>query len=445
MDISLKNNNLTEGKIWKVMLKFVLPIFLGTLFQSLYTTIDAIIIGRFAGKDAFAAIESVLNFQRLPITFFVGLSSGATIIISQYFGAKRKEDISKASHTAILFAIVGGLLLSVLSCILSPFFIRLIKVPEEIFYQAQIYTIICFSGIVASMIYNIGSGILRALGDSKTPFYILIVSNILNIILDLILVVVFNLGVIGVGMATLIAQIASAILIFIILLRTKLDCKIYINKIRFYKKYLKEIFRLGLPIGVQSVLYPISNTIIQSSINTFGVNSIAAWAISGKLDFLIWTVSDAFSVAISTFVAQNYGAKKHQRARDGIKIALSMSIVAIFVISFILYFYNKPLAYFLIKDKNIVDLTSEVIHLIAPLYFMYVIGDVLSGAIKGTGNTLHPMVINIFGICICRILWIFLIVPLNPTFFMVLYGFIVSWIITALMYIVYVIYKRKSF
>ncbi|WP_339121484.1 MATE family efflux transporter [Fusobacterium nucleatum] len=445
MDISLKNNNLTEGKIWKVMLKFVLPIFLGTLFQSLYTTIDAIIIGRFAGKDAFAAIESVLNFQRLPITFFVGLSSGATIIISQYFGAKRKEDISKASHTAILFAIVGGLLLSVLSCILSPFFIRLIKVPEEIFYQAQIYTIICFSGIVASMIYNIGSGILRALGDSKTPFYILIVSNILNIILDLILVVVFNLGVIGVGMATLIAQIASAILIFIILLRTKLDCKIYINKIRFYKKYLKEIFRLGLPIGVQSVLYPISNTVIQSSINTFGVNSIAAWAISGKLDFLIWTVSDAFSVAISTFVAQNYGAKKYQRARDGIKIALSMSMVAIFVISFILYFYNKPLAYFLIKDKNIVDLTSEVIHLIAPLYFMYVIGDVLSGAIKGTGNTLHPMVINIFGICICRILWIFLIVPLNPTFFMVLYGFIVSWIITALIYIVYVIYKRKSF
>ena len=445
MDISLKNNNLTEGKIWKVMLNFVLPIFLGTLFQSLYSTIDAIIVGRFAGKEALAAIESVLNFHRLPVSFFVGLSSGATIIISQYFGANKKDEVSKASHTAILFAMLGGLLLSIISCISSPFFIKLIKVPEEILYQAQIYTIICFSGIVASMTYNIGSGILRALGDSKTPFYILIVSNILNIILGLILVIVFNLGVIGVGMATLISQIVSAILIFIILLRTKLDCKIYINKIHFYKKYIKEIFRLGLPIGVQSVLYPISNTIIQSSINTFGVNSIAAWAISGKLDFLIWTVSDAFSVAISTFVAQNYGAKKHQRARDGIKIAISMSMVAIFVISFILYFYNKPLAYFLIKDKNIVDLTSEVIHLIAPLYFMYVIGDVLSGAIKGTGNTLHPMIINIFGICICRILWIFLIVPLNPTFFMVLYGFIVSWIITALMYIVYVIYKRKSF
>ena len=445
MDISLKNNNLTEGKIWKVMLRFVLPIFLGTLFQSLYNTIDAIIVGRFAGKEALAAIESVLNFHRLPVSFFVGLSSGATIIISQYFGANKKDEVSKASHTAILFAIVGGLLLSVLSCILSPFFIRLIKVPEEIFYQAQIYTIICFSGIMVSMIYNIGSGILRALGDSKTPFYILIVSNILNIILDLILVVVFNLGVIGVGFATLISQIVSAILIFIILLRTKLDCKIYINKICFYKKYLKEIFRLGLPIGVQSVLYPISNTIIQSSINTFGVNSIAAWAISGKLDFLIWTVSDAFSIAISTFIAQNYGAEKHQRARDGIKVALIMSMIAIFVISFTLYFYNKPLAYFLIKDKNIVDLTSKIIKLIAPLYFIYVIGDVLSGAIRGIGDTFNPMIINIFGICVCRVLWIFFIVPLNPTFFMVLYGFIVSWIITAIMYITYIVYKRKSF
>ena len=445
MNESSKNLNLTKGKIWKVLLRFILPIFFGTLFQSLYNTIDAIIVGKFAGKEAVAAIESVLNFHRLPISFFVGLSSGATIIISQYFGASRKEDVSKASHTAILFAIFGGLLLSILSCIFSPFFIKLIKVPEEIFYQAQSYTIICFIGIVGSMTYNIGSGILRALGDSKTPFYILIVSNILNIVLDLILVIVFKLGVVGVGVATLISEIVSAILIFIMLIKTNLDCKIYIKKLHFHKKYIKEIFRLGLPIGIQSVLYPISNTIIQSNINAFGINSIAAWSISGKLDFLIWTVSDAFSIAVSTFVAQNYGAEKHQRARDGIKVALFMSIAVIFMISFTLYFYNKPLSYFLIDDKKIVDLTSEVIHIIAPFYFMYVIGDVLSGAIKGIGNTLHPMIINIFGICVCRILWIFLIVPLNPTFFMVLYGFIVSWIITALIYIIYIVYKRKSF
>ena len=445
MSTSTKNINLTEGKIWKVMLKFILPIFLGTLFQSLYNTIDAIIVGRFAGKETLAAIESVLNFHRLPVSFFVGLSSGATIIISQYFGANKKEDVSKASHTAMLFAMLGGLLLSIISCTVSPFFVKLIKVPEEILYQAQIYTIICFSGIVAAMIYNIGSGILRALGDSRTPFYILIVSNILNIALDLILVKVFKLGVIGVGVATLISEIVSAILIFIILIKTNLDCKIYIKEIRFYKKYIKEIFRLGLPIAVQSVLYPISNTIIQSSINTFGVNNIAAWGISGKLDFLIWTVSEAFSITVSTFVAQNYGAEKYQRARDGIKAALLMVMVVIFIISFILYFYSQPLSYFLISDKDIVNLTSKILKLIAPLYFIYVIGDVLSGAIRGIGDTFNPMIINIFGICVCRILWVFFVVPLNPTFFMVLYGFIVSWIITTLMYTVYVIYKRKSF
>ena len=445
MSTSTKNINLTEGKIWKVILKFILPIFLGTLFQSLYNTIDAIIVGRFAGKETLAAIESVLNFHRLPVSFFVGLSSGATIIISQYFGANKKEDVSKASHTAMLFAMLGGLLLSIISCTVSPFFVKLIKVPEEILYQAQIYTIICFSGIVAAMIYNIGSGILRALGDSRTPFYILIVSNILNIVLDLILVIVFKLGVVGVGMATLISEIVSAILVFIILINTNLDCRIYINKIHFYKKYIKEIFRLGLPIGVQSVLYPISNTIIQSSINIFGVNSIAAWAVSGKLDFLIWTISDAFSITVSTFVAQNYGAEKHQRARDGIKAALLMVMVVIFIISFILYFYSQPLSYFLISDKDIVNLTSKILKLIAPLYFIYVIGDVLSGAIRGIGDTFNPMIINIFGICVCRILWVFFVVPLNPTFFMVLYGFIVSWIITTIMYTVYVIYKRKSF
>ena len=436
MSTSTKNINLTEGKIWKVMLKFILPIFLGTLFQSLYNTIDAIIVGRFAGKETLAAIESVLNFHRLPVSFFVGLSSGATIIISQYFGANKKEDVSKASHTAMLFAMLGGLLLSIISCTVSPFFVKLTKVPEEILYQAQIYTIICFSGIVAAMIYNIGSGILRALGDSRTPFYILIVSNILNIALDLILVKVFKLGVIGVGVATLISEIVSAILIFIILIKTNLDCKIYIKEIRFYKKYIKEIFRLGLPIAVQSVLYPISNTIIQSSINIFGVNSIAAWAVSGKLDFLIWTISDAFSITVSTFVAQNYGAEKHQRARDGIKAALLMVMVVIFIISFILYFYSQPLSYFLISDKDIVNLTSKILKLIAPLYFIYVIGDVLSGAIRGIGDTFNPMIINIFGICVCRILWVFFVVPLNPIFFMVLCGFIVSWTIIALIYIV---------
>lgn len=444
MKILVKNNDLTHGKIWKVILNFTLPIFLGTLFQSLYTTIDAIIIGKFAGKDAFAAIESVMSFQRLPVSFFVGLSSGATIIISQYFGAKEKEDVSKASHTAMLFAIVGGLILSVLSCILSPYFIELIKVPQQIFHEAYIYTFICFIGMVFSMVYNIGSGILRALGNSKTPFHILILANILNIVLDLIFVIKFDLSVVGVGLATLISQIVSAILIFAVLMRTNLDCKIYIKKLTFYKKYLKKIFVLGLPIAIQSVIYPIANTTIQSKINIFGVNSIAAWAISGKLDFLIWSVSDAFCISSSTFVAQNYGAKKYDRAKKGITISIIMSVSLIFVISLILFVCGKDLTPFLINDKKVIELTSEILKLLAPLYFVYTIGDVLAGAIRGLGDTFYPMLINILAICGVRLLWIFFIFPLNPTFFMILYSYLISWTVNTVIFLIYIYFKRKK-
>lgn len=444
MKTMFKNNDLTQGKIWKVILNFTLPIFLGTLFQSLYTTIDAIIVGKFAGKDAFAAIESVMSFQRLPVSFFVGLSSGATIIISQYFGAKEKEDVSKASHTAMLFAIVGGLILSILSCLLSPYFIGLIKVPQKIFHEAYIYTFICFSGMVFSMVYNIGSGILRALGNSKTPFHILVFANILNIVLDLIFVIKFNLSVVGVGLATLISQIVSAILIFVVLMRTNLDCRIYIKKLTFYKKYLKKIFKLGLPIAIQSVIYPIANTTIQSKINMFGVNSIAAWAISGKLDFLIWSVSDAFCIAASTFVAQNYGAKKHHRVKKGIITSILMSVSIILIISVTLFIWSKDLAPFLIEDAEVIELTSKILKLLAPFYFIYTIGDVLTGAISGLGDTFYPMLINVLAICGLRLLWIFFVFPLNPTFFMILYSYLISWSANTIAFLIYIYFKRKK-
>ena len=456
MKTMLKNNDLTQGKIWKVILNFTLPIFLGTLFQSLYTTIDAIIVGKFAGKDAFAAIESVMSFQRLPVSFFIGLSSGATIIISQYFGAKEKEDVSKASHTAMLFAIVGGLILSILSCLLSPYFIGLIKVPQKIFHEAYIYTFICFSGMVFSMIYNIGSGILRALGNSKTPFHILIFANILNIVLDLIFVINFNLSVVGVGLATLISQIVSAILIFIVLTRgyglTKqksYEKKYSVRSLESFmkieqKKYLKKIFVLGLPIAIQSVIYPIANTTIQSKINMFGVNSIAAWAISGKLDFLIWSVSDAFCISSSTFVAQNYGAKKHYRVKKGIISSVIMSISMILVISLTLFIWSKDLAPFLIEDREVIELTSEILSILAPFYFIYTIGDVLAGAIRGLGDTFYPMLINVLAICGVRLLWIFFVFPLNPTFFMILYSYLISWSVNTFAFLIYIYFKRKK-
>lgn len=437
MELSERKYDLTEGVVWQRVLLFAMPILFGILLQSLYTIVDAIIIGRFAGKEALAAIESVYTLTKLPVNFFVGLSTGATIIISQYFGAKNIEKVSNACHTALLFAFVGGFLLSILAIIIAPFFIKIMKVPPEIYDDALIYVIIFFSGLAASMTYNIGAGIFRALGNSRTPFYFLIIANIINIALDLLFVVVFDLGVVGAGIATVLSQFICGILVVIALMRTHLPCKIYLHKMRLNRVCLEEFTRLGLPIGIQSTLYPISNMIIQTSINAFGVNSIAAWAVCGKLDFLVWFISDAFCMTISTFVAQNYGAQKYDRAKQGVRVGTSISVLLVGFISVGLYFWHISLGRLLVTDNEVIDIMSQIMRFLTPLYVFYVLGAVIPGALRGMGESFRPMLITLFGSCLCRVLWILLVVPFRPTLMMVLSCYPVSWAITSALYLVY--------
>lgn len=437
MDVSEKKYDLTEGSVWQKVVLFAMPILFGILLQSLYTTVDAIIIGRFAGKEALAAIESVYTLTKLPVNFFVGLSTGATIIISQYFGAKKLEKVSNACHTAVLFAFVGGFFLSIIAIAITPIFIKLLKVPISIQDQALTYVIIFFSGLAASMTYNIGAGIFRALGNSKTPFYFLIFANIINITLDILFVVIFGLGVVGAGIATVLSQFVCALLVVVALMRTHLPCKIYLRKLRFTKKYLEEFVRLGLPVGIQSTLYPVSNMIIQTSINAFGINSIAAWAVCGKLDFLVWFVSDAFCTTISTFVAQNYGAGQYERAKKGVRVGASLSIFLVGCVSVGLYFWHIPLGKLLVMDTEVIRIMSQIMRFFAPLYVLYVLGAVMPGALRGTGESFKPMIITLFGSCLCRVLWILFIVPFRPTLMMVLSCYPVSWAITSALYVLF--------
>ena len=314
MEYAQKGLDLTEGSIWRKIVIFALPILVGSLLQQLYTTVDAIIIGQFAGKNALAAIDAVYNLIKLPVNFFTGVSSGATIIISQYYGAKERERVSNASHTAILFAFSGGLLLSILGMLFAPFCLERLQVPDDIYQGALSYVRIYFAGMAVSMTYNIGAGIFRAVGNSKTPFYFLIAANITNVLLDVLFIAVFRWGVAGAALTTVLSQILSAFLVTIALVKTDLPCKIHLIKLRFHKAYLAEIISLGLPVGIQTTLYPLANMMIQSNINVFGTNSIAAWAVCGKLGFLIWLITDSLCTTISTFVAQNYGARKYERA-----------------------------------------------------------------------------------------------------------------------------------
>ncbi|MDR0723348.1 MAG: MATE family efflux transporter [Treponema sp.] len=432
-----KKYDLTEGVIWKKLLFFLLPIFGGTLFQQFYTTIDAVIIGQFAGKDALASIEAILNLTKLPINFFIGISVGATIIIAQYIGAKETEKLSRAVHTAVAFAFTGGIIISAIGILGSPVFLRLLNVPDDIYAYTLSYARIYFAGMAVSMTYNIGTGILRAAGDSKTPFYFLIASSIANVLLDLIFVGLFKWHTAGAALATVLSQLLSAVLVITALLRTPMPCRITLKKIRFHKPVLGEIFLLGLPAGFQSSSYSIANMIIQSSINTFGVNRIAAWAVCGKLDFLIWVTVDSFGAAISTFVAQNFGARLYGRARSGVISCLGMSLVIIVIISAILYLFCPSLSRMFVNDHEVITLAVSLIRFISPSYFLYIWGVILSGAIRGTGDTLKPMALTFLGTCACRILWILFAAPLWPTLKMVILSFPVSWFITSASFIVF--------
>lgn len=435
-------NGITEGIIWKQLLFFFFPILVGTFFQQLYNTIDAIIVGQYVGKEALAAVGSTGSLINLLVGFFVGLSSGATVIIAQFFGARDDESVSKAVHTSIALSIVGGAIIMVVGIIFAPSCLKAMGVPSDIMHYAVDYTRIYFIGMIASLIYNMGSGILRAIGDSKRPLYFLIISCFVNIILDALFVIVFKMNVVGVGIATVISQIVSALLTVMVLMRTSQSYKLYLRKIRFYREILNRIITIGLPAGLQSVMYSVSNIIIQSNINAFGTDTIAAWAAYGKIDSLFWMAMGAFGVSITTFVGQNFGAKKFDRVKKSVVVCLKMAMGVSIALSVILFFFGGTFSQLFTNDVAVINKSSEIIRFLTPFYFTYVCVEILSGAIRGTGESLKPMILTCLGICVLRVVWILVIVPLYPSFTMVTVSYPVTWAATSILFIIY--YVRGS-
>lgn len=430
-------NGITEGVIWKQLLLFFFPILIGTFFQQLYNTIDAVIVGQYVGKEALAAVGSTGSLINLLVGFFVGLSSGATVIIAQYYGARDNDNVSKAVHSSMALSIVGGAIIMMIGIIFAPTCLKAMGVPSDIMHYAVDYTRIYFIGMIASLIYNMGSGILRAIGDSKRPLYFLIISCIVNIVLDALFVIVFKMAVVGVGIATVISQIISAILTLVVLMKTSQSYKLYLRKIRFHKEILNRVITIGLPAGLQSVMYSISNIIIQSNINSFGTDTIAAWAAYGKIDALFWMAMGAFGVSITTFVGQNFGAKKFDRVKKSVVVCLKMAMGVSIVLSVILFFFGGVFSQLFTNDIAVVNKSTEIIRFLTPFYFTYVCVEILSGAIRGTGESLKPMILTCFGICVLRVVWILLIVPLHPTFNMVTVSYPVTWAVTSILFIIY--------
>ncbi len=430
-------NQITEGVIWKQLLLFFFPILLGTFFQQMYNTVDTIIVGRFVGTHALAAVGSTGAIINLFIGFFTGIGSGATVIISQRFGAQDDEGVSRSVHTGIALSLASGLFMTVVGIATTPLMLTMLGTPEDIYSDARLYTTIYFTGVLALVLYNIGSGILRALGDAKRPMIYLIVCCVANTVLDILCVVVFRLGVGGAALATTLSQVLSAVLVMTRLLRMSGPSKLFIRKIRFHMHELKGILRIGVPAGLQSALGCISNLIIQSSINSFGSVIVAAWTVHGRIDSIVWMISGAFSVAITTFVGQNFGAQKYDRVRKSVRVCMGMSIGVMAALSVLLVIFARPLFGFFSGDPEVIEEGMVIMWFITPFYWLWMPVEVLSGTMRGVGEALRPMLISSVGMCGLRVVWIFLVVGTWHIVPLLALTYPVTWVVTGVIFAVY--------
>ena len=437
-----KENKIVTGVIWQQLLLFFFPILFGTFFQQLYNAADAVIVGRFVGKEALSAVGGGTGtLIQLLVGFFVGLSSGATVIISQYYGAKRAEMVGYAVHTSIAFSLVAGVGMMIVGVTAAPWALRAMSTPEDILGPSTTYIRIYFLGVIGNLIYNMGAGILRAVGDSKRPLYFLIVSCLTNIVLDIAFVIGLHRGVAGAALATILSQALSAVLVLWVLMRTKDMHRLELRKIRFDGRMFHRIIRIGLPAGLQSVMYTSSNILIQSSVNALGTDTVAAWTAYSKIDSLFWMIVNAFGISITTFVGQNFGAGKYHRMRKSVSVCMIMSMVSSAVLIILMYSFAPWIYRLFTTDSAVIAHGVHMSRFLLPSYFIYVIIGILSGALRGTGKVLVPMLLTCGGVCSLRILWLFTAGQMYPGINTIMLSYPVSWSITAVLFIVYYFMK----
>ncbi len=437
-----QKNQITEGVIWKQLLIFFFPIVIGTFFQQIYNTADSIIVGRFVGKEALAAVGGSVNqIVNLMVEVFVGLTSGAAVIVAQFYGAGDRKNLDRTIHTSYAFALTVGILTGLLGIFVSEPVLRLMKTPEELMADSTIYLHIYFLGIVFNVVYNMGASILRAMGDSRRPLYVLMISCGINILLDIFLVVVLKMGVSGAAVATVSCQGISACFVTGMLMGSHTFAPLKLQKIRFFSRSLISVLRIGIPAALEAAMYTIANLIIQVFVNELGTDTVAAWGTLGKIDAVFWMVINSFGIAITTFVGQNYGAGKTQRMRKSVRICLVMSYSAAFLVSGLLYAFARPLYSLFTTDKGVVQIGVDMLRFLMPSYFLYVVIGIFSGALRGAGRVVVPMILTCGGVCLLRIIWMFGLIPVYPGIKTIMLSYPVSWGITAVLFIIYYIKK----
>jgi len=438
-------SRITEGAIWSQILLFFFPILLGSLFQQLYNTADAIIVGRCAGKEALSAVGgSTASIINIFVGFFTGISSGATVVAAHFYGGKQEEKVSETVHTSLMISLCAGVVFGVVGILFSPLMLRLLKTPENLFGQSLGYMRIYFAATPANLFYIMGAGILRAVGDSRRPLYFLIVSCVANIPLDFLFVAGLGMGAEGAAVATVLSQILSAVMVFAVLCRDRECYRLVPGKLFHCSgKILKRVLWIGIPAGLQSVTYGFSNSVIQAKVNSFGTDNIAAWSAYTKLDGLFWMTVSAMGIAVTTFVGQNFGAGKMERVKKSMWECMGMSMVMAGVISIFFYRFAEFFFGVFVEDAGVIALGVAQLHFLTRFYLIYVIVEILSGTLRGLECVVVPTIISVVLVCVLRVAWIAVALPFDNTMETVMMSYPITWIAAAAAFILYYIYYMR--
>ncbi len=428
---------MTTGSIQRNLLSFAIPIFLGNLFQQLYHTADSLVVGNFIGKESLAAISSIGSLSMLLIGLFQGIFVGAGVVISKSFGEGDKAAVQKAVHTTVALGLSGSVLLTILGYYFAPLMLVWMQTPPSVFDDAELYIRIYFLGIGTLILYNTASGILQAVGDSRHPLYFLIVSSIINIVLDLVFVAVLGMGIAGAAYATIIAQAVSAILSFRLLFTTGDIIRVHLTQIRFHKGFLAPILRLGIPSGIQNSVTSFANVILQSSINLFGPSAMAGNGAFMRIQGFAFIPITAFALALTTFTGQNMGAGEYERVRKGARFGAVFSMVLAETIGLLLYFGSEPLIALFSRDVEVIAFGVQKSRIASLFLWSLALSHAMAGIFRGAGKSIVPMSVMLAVWCIFRIIFIQVGLSIVMDIRVVYWAYPVTWTISAVIFFIY--------
>ena len=437
--------DMSSGHLTPMILRFTIPLMLTSLLQLLYNAADIIVVGRYVGSTALAAVGSNSALINLIINTFIGLSTGAAVLLAQAYGANEYEKCCKIVHTAILTSIFSGIFLAIFGFVVCRPLLELMGSPADVIEQATLYMKIYFLGMPGFMFYTFGSAIMRTLGDTKRPLVFLSISGLVNVFLNLILVLVFNMGVAGVAIATIVSQYLSAVFVGLSLLKSDGITRIYIKELKIHWGILLQTIRIGLPIAIQSSVFSLSNVLIQSSVNSFGSDVVAGNAAAISVEGFLYVGMNAFSQAATTFIAQNYGAKQYKRVTKSMLICLAFSVLVGTVSGGLVLIFGKSLLKIYCPDNQLAIQYGMIrfIYICLP-YAMCGIMDVISSSIRGTGVSLMPMIVSIIGVCGIRIVWVLTVFPRVHTLESLYISYFLSWTVTAIIHFFCFLYVKKT-